>query len=246
MATIAKGGKNVYGFPIGILVNESSFPRIPGEMGNAWTWDFPVLYRVVKGARFEKIVMELKEREGEIIGSFIEAAQELEAAGVQAITTNCGFLALLHDKIAKSVKVPVFTSALLQMPLIHKMLPPGKKIGVMTVNSDTLTEEFFAAAGAADIPKAVIGMQTEKEFTNFMREDRQEVNVDICREEHIRIAKKLVAENDDIGAILLECTNMPPYARDIQEATGLPVFDITTLVNWVANSLIKKDTFGIM
>ena len=246
MKGIAKGGKNVYGFPIGILVNESSFPRIPGEMGNAWTWSFPVMYRVVKGARFERIVMGLKENADSLIGPYIEAAKELEAAGVRAITTNCGFLALLHDRVVKEINVPFFPSSLLQMPLVYKMLPPGKIVGVMTVNSDTLTEEFFAAAGASGIPKAVIGMQTEQEFTNFMREDRQIVDIDKCREEHIRIAKRLATENPNVGAIVLECTNMPPYSKDIQEVTGLPVFDIVTLVNWVYNSLVKREVDGIM
>lgn len=246
MKGMAKGGKNFYGIPIGILMNESKFPRIPGEMGNAWTWDFPVRYKVVKGAVFEKIVMEMNEHADELAKPFIEAAKELEAEGVQAITTNCGFLVFLHEQISKAVNVPVFASSLLQMPLVYKMLPPGKIVGVMTVNSDTLTDDFFKAAGAENVPRAVMGLQNEEEFFNFMREDRQEVDVDKCRQEHIKCAKQLMEEHPDVGAIVLECTNMPPYSKDIQEAAGVPVFDITTLVNLMAGAIIKKDTFGIM
>lgn len=243
---IAKGGKNYYGIPIGILMNESSFPRVPGEMGNAWTWDFPVLYRVVKGARFDKIVLGLKDHEDELLKPYLDAARELEAAGVSAITTNCGFLALFHEKIAAAVNIPVFTSSLMQIPLVYRMLNPGKVVGVMTVNSTTLTPAHFAAVGAQDIPKVIYGMQDEEEFYTFMRCDKQVVDTEKCRQEHIKVAMQMIAEHPEVGAIVLECTNMPPYAKDIQEATGRAVFDITTLVNMVAGALLKKRVEGFM
>ena len=41
----------------------------------------------------------------------------------------------------------------------------------------------------------------------------------------------------NVGAIVLECTNMAPYADDIRRATGLPVFSILTLINWFQASL---------
>ena len=51
---IARGGKSIYGAPLGILMLEARFPRIPGDMGNGATWPFPVLFRVVRGASPEK------------------------------------------------------------------------------------------------------------------------------------------------------------------------------------------------
>jgi len=246
MMKTAAGGKHFYGYTIGILMNESLFPRIPGEMCNATTWDFPVLFKVVKGANFKKVVEGLKENEDELLGPYIAAAKELEAEGVRAITTNCGFLALFHEKISSQLKIPFFSSSLLLLPLISRMLPPDKIVGVMTVNGDTLMPHHFAAVGAADVPKAVIGMQTEQEFTNFMREDRLTVDVEKCRAEHIKVAARLVADHPNVGAILLECTNMPPYAKAIQESTGLPVFDITSLVRMVHNAFVKHEIEGFM
>ncbi|SHJ38817.1 Aspartate/glutamate racemase [Dethiosulfatibacter aminovorans DSM 17477] len=240
---IAKGGKNYYGFPIGILMLHSQFPRIPGEMGNAYTWDFPVLYKAVKGASPEKVVTDLTPS---LIEPFVNAAKELEAEGVRAITTNCGFLAMFHNEISSAVNVPVFSSTLMMIPMVYRMLKPGKKVGVLTVNSATLTDRHFDAVGALEIPKAIQGLQDEEEFTNMILEDRLEFDIDKAREEHVRCARKLVEENPDVGAIVLECTNMPPYAKDIQEATGLPVFDITTLVNMVHNALVKHPWKGIM
>lgn len=242
---LATGGKNYYGIPIGILMNESSFPRVPGEMGNAWTWDFPVLYKVVKGARFSRVV-DSGLPENELLQPYIDAAKELEAAGVQAITTNCGFVALYQEKIKVHINIPIFASSLIQIPLVHKMLPKGKIVGVMTVDSSKLTQKHFECAGAANIPMVIYGAQGEEEFTQFMREDRQSVDTEKCQQDLVRVAKRMVSEHPEVGAIVLECTNMPPWSKYIQEATGRPVFDICTLTNYVAAAFLKKSPFGYM
>ncbi len=134
--------------------------------------------------------------------------------------------------------MPVFTSSLLLVPLVHRLIGPGKRVGVMTVNAPSLTAEHLAGAGiGADIPLAVIGMETEKEFTRVMLDNELELDVDAAREEHRTIARRLVTEHPDVGAIVLECTNMPPYADDIRRETGLAVFDITSLVRMAHDAI---------
>jgi Asp/Glu/Hydantoin racemase len=118
------------------------------------------------------------------------------------------------------------------------MLAPGRRVGLMTVNAASLGPEHLAGAGIpADLPLAVAGMEGEKEFTRVMLGDEMELDVDLAREEHVRVARRLVADHPDVGAIVLECTNMPPYTADIQRETGLPVFDITTLVRMAHDGL---------
>src|SRR5215207_5752548 len=102
--SIARGGKALYGAPLGILMLDARFPRIVGDMGNALTWPFPVLYRVVRGATPERVVLEGARG---LAGAFVEAAQELVHDGAEAITTNCGFLCLLQEELAAAVRVPV-------------------------------------------------------------------------------------------------------------------------------------------
>jgi Asp/Glu/hydantoin racemase len=119
------------------------------------------------------------------------------------------------------------------------MLPPGGRVGIMTVNAGTLTREHLDGAGiAADVPLAVVGMETEKEFTRALLDNELELDVDLAREEHVRVARRLVSEHPDVGAIVLECTNMPPYTADIQRETGRPVFDIVSLVTLVHEALV--------
>jgi Asp/Glu/hydantoin racemase len=230
-----KGGSNIYGFTVGVLMLDTRFPRIPGDMGNATTFPFPVRYHRVTGAVPDLVVR--KGAEG-LLDAFVDGARYLEREGVGAVTTNCGFLVKFQKQMAAAVRVPVFTSSLLLVPLVHRMLAPGRRVGIMTVNAPSLTPEHLTGAGiGADVPLAVIGMETEKEFTHVLLDDELELDVEAARAEHLRVARRLLDQHPDVGAIVLECTNMPPYADDIRRETGLPVFDITSLVRMAHDAL---------
>jgi hypothetical protein len=226
-----RGGPNLYGFSVGILVLDTRFPRIPGDMGNAATFDFPVRYHRVPGASPDRVV-----RQGQrtLLPAFVDGARFLEQEGVRAISTNCGFLAAFQHELAAAVSVPVFTSSLILVPLVHRMLPPGRAVGILTVDASSLGAAHLAGAGIGpEIPTVVAGLETEKEFTRVLLDDLLELDVEAAREEHLVVARRMLAAHPEVGAIVLECTNMPPYRADLQAATGLPVFDITTLVRMV-------------
>jgi aspartate/glutamate racemase len=230
-----KGGQNIFGFSVGILMLDTRFPRIPGDMGNASTFPFPVLYHRVRGASPDRVV---RQGQQELLPAFIEGAHALEREGVRAVTTNCGFLAKFQSEVAASVSIPVFTSSLMLVPLVHRMLPPKKAVGIMTVDASSLRPEHYTGAGITkDILTVVAGMETEKEFTRVMLDNELELDVEAARQEHLAVARRLVEAHPEIGAIVLECTNMPPYRAEIQVATGLPVFDITTLVRMVHDAV---------
>src|SRR5204863_6615950 len=154
-----RGGQNQYGFTVGILMLDTRFPRIPGDMGNAATFPFPVRYHRVRGADPDLVVR--RGAEG-LLPAFVEGARALEGEGVGAITTNCGFLVKYQRELAAAVRVPVFTSSLLLVPLVHRMLLPGRRVGVLTVNSATLAPEHLEGAGIGpDVPLAIAGMEGE-------------------------------------------------------------------------------------
>jgi Asp/Glu/hydantoin racemase len=231
-----QGGVNQYGFTVGILMLDTRFPRIPGDMGNATTFPFPVRYERVSGAEPDLVV---RRGAAGLLPAFVDGARRLEREGVGAITTNCGFLVKFQRELAQSVEVPVFTSSLLLVPLVHRLLPPGRRVGIMTVNAGSLTAEHLAGAGIGGaIPIAVAGMETEKEFTRALLGNELVLDVDAAREEHVRVARRLVGEHPDVGAIVRECTNMPPYTADVQRETGLPVFDIVSLVTMIHAALV--------
>jgi Asp/Glu/hydantoin racemase len=239
----AIGGKNIFGFSIGILMLESKFPRIPGDMGNATTWDFPVLYKVVKNASPDAVV---RKADSNLLELFITAAKELEKEGVRAITTNCGFLAMFHNAMAAAVNVPVFTSSLMQVPLVYAMLKPTQKVGIITINSKALSQKHLGAVGVDKVPHVILGTEDEQEFTRAILDNEIELDVEKSRADLIKVAAKLVADNPDVGAVVLECTNMMPYAAAIQEEIDLPVFDIYTLVQMVHLAAVRNPFSGYM
>ncbi len=235
--TLAYGGFTNQGQVIGILMLDTKFPRIPGDVGNAFTFDFPVRYQTVVGANPTRVV---KEADPALLEPFIEGAKALEDAGCSAITTSCGFLVMFQKEMAAAVNVPVLTSSLLQVPFVASMLGPHKKVGILTARASSLTEKHFRGAGMENCSFAIQGMEEYPEFTNAFIEGHTVLNVEKVREEMVDAAKKLVRENSDVGAIVFECTNMPPFAYDVQQAVGLPVFDIVTLVRYVAMGFLRS------
>lgn len=126
---ILKGGHLYFDTPIGVLCLESLFPKPRGHVRNPRTFDFPVVCRVVEGVDIPKLLFN---PQPELIQPFIDAAIKLEKDGVKAITGSCGFLARFQSQLAEAVKVPVFVSSLLQIPLVRLMHGASAKIGVLT------------------------------------------------------------------------------------------------------------------
>ncbi len=231
--TVVSGGKAVYGVAVGILMLEARFPRIPGDMGHAQTWPFPVHYKVVPQASPERVV---RQRGAGLLDSFVEAGRELVARGADGITTNCGFLSLFQAELAVALSVPVAASALMQAPLVQKILPPGRKVGILTISSETLSEDHLIAAGA-DPDTPVMGTDAGQEFSRVILGDAAELNVALARQDNVDAARRLVETHPEVGAIVLECTNMVPYAGAIHAATQRPVFSIYSFVTWFQSSL---------
>jgi len=234
--TVATGGKTVFGAGVGILMLETRFPRIPGDMGNAATWPFPVLYKVVRGASPDLVVRRGAEGLAE---RFIEAARELVADGADGITTNCGFLALFQDQLAEAVGVPVATSSLMQVPMVQKLLPPGRRVGVLTISKASLSPEHLKASGVPlDTP--IAGTDDGREFSRAILGDEATLNVELARADLIDAGRQLVTQAPETGAIVLECTNMVPYAADLRQALGLPIYSIYSFVSWFHAGLMPR------
>jgi len=228
-------GFNIYGIKTGILCLESYYSKLPGHIKNASTFEFPVRYKIVKGATPERII-ELADMS--LLEPFIEAARELEKEGIEAITTSCGFLCLFQKEIAEAVNIPVFTSSLIQVPMLSKMLGKHRKVGIITASKSLLTSKHFTAAGIDPSSVRVVGMDGKEEFNKIIIKRKTTVlNVDKLRDEVLAIVKELIEGPDDLGAIVLECTDLSPFIDDIRAITRLPIFDIVTLTKMVYNSL---------
>ena len=218
---------------IGLLMLDAAFPRLPGDIGHPDTFPFPVLRRVVRGSDPSRVV------EGGAVGlleAFVLEGLALAAEGVDGIATSCGFLVALQRELAEALPVPVATSALLLWPAIQAALAPGRRVGVLTFSSESLTARHLAAAGIPpDVP--VEGFAKRSLF-RAVYGDRGGVSDPAALErEAVAAALRLVRRHPEVGAILCECTNLPPHAAAIRAATGLPVHDAVGFVALFARSL---------
>ncbi len=234
---IQYGGKGLYGASVGILMLEARFPRLPGDMGNATSWPFPVHYKIVRGASPDRVVR--RQAEG-LLDQFINAAKELVEDGVDGLTTNCGFLSLFQAELAAAVGVPVATSSLMQVNMVGALLPPNKKVGIVTISKESLTKAHLEAANVpVDTP--VVGTEGGREFSRVILENEDRMDVNKAREDMLDAGRALLSQNTDVGAIVLECTNMVPFAREMRKELGLPIFSIHSFIKWFQSGLTPAE-----
>ena len=221
---------------IGILMLDTRFPRIKGDIGNPASFDFPVRYQLVQGASPHRVV---KMADPALIGPFAHAARELETQGVKAITTSCGFLAIFQKELAAAVSVPFFSSSLLQVHLARAILKPGQKVGVLTARQKSLTPGHLAGVGIQPDDLVIQGLDQAEEFTSVFIENNTSLDEARCRREVCDTALDLTGRHPGIGALVLECTNLPPYSDDIRKLCKVPVFDALTLISFMRASLVR-------
>jgi len=210
--------------------------KLKGNSTNPESYDYPVLIRRVKGASAQTIVIQPDEN---VLNAMVEEMKVMISMGVEAITTSCGFNAIHQKRLAKSVNVPVFTSSIMQVPFVWHTLGPNQSVGVITSRKKYLTAEHFRNAGVSeDIPVHVIGMDDCPEWNSKVYQSSEEdLDPKAIEKEMISVALKALKHHPDIGAFVLECTDMPPFAPAIRQATRLPVFDFISMVNYVYQAL---------
>jgi hypothetical protein len=223
---------------IGVLCLDTAFAKIPGHIRNPRTFDFPVDYQVVVGATPERVVSQADPR---LLDPFIDAARQLEARGAAAITGACGFLVLFQRELADAVGVPLYASSLIQLPMVHRMIPAGRRVGLLVAKRAALTRRHLAAIGGESVPVCVAGMSDRPEFREVMLEGRRvSLDADRLRDEVLAEVDALAVANPDLGALVIECTDLVPFAYTIQARLGVPVFDIVTLTDMVHRSLTRR------
>jgi Asp/Glu/Hydantoin racemase len=220
---------------LGIIMLNTRFPRVVGDIGNPETFPFPVRYRIVEQATVDQVVR-ADGLSAALVDGFVAAAHELAAAGVAGLTTSCGFVAICQRELARRCPLPMVASSLCQVPLVQAALPADRRVGVLTIDARKLTPAHFAAVGAAaDTP--FVGTESGAELTRVIEQDLPELDpAQACRDV-LQAGEALLAQAPDVGAIVLECTNMAPYARALAAHLGLPVFDILSLLAWWHRSL---------
>ncbi|WP_413206137.1 aspartate/glutamate racemase family protein [Rhodospirillum sp. A1_3_36] len=236
---------------IGVMMLKTRFPRIPGDIGNPGSFTHPVILETVEAATVDRVVTQA-DRATALLPDFIRAAQSLERAGVAVISTSCGFLSIAQADVAAAVSVPVVSSGLMMVPLVAQMVGRKRRVGILTANADVLSEGHLRAVGiGTDLSVSIQGMETSEAFRRAILSGGAPEAIGPGGEGFDRatlerdVVDRGIALRDahpDLGAIVLECTNLPPYTAALRAATGLPVFSIIDLLEMIATARTRGYT----
>lgn len=232
----AKQGQVFYGHTIGILMLDTFVPLIPGDVGNATTYTYPVLYKKLTNVTAKKLVS----KDPSVLPEIISKGKQLVQDGAKVITGDCGFMVLYQEELRKELNVPVFLSSLLQLPFIFSMLNKKEKVGVVTADSNVLDRKMLRALGVENIERIKVnGMEMKENFYEACIAEQGTLNKMEIEKEVIEVSKNMVEEDSNIKAILLECSFLPPYSKSVQETVNIPVFDYKTMIDFVHSAYHK-------
>jgi len=226
---------------LGIMILDRRYRLVPGNAGRQSTYDFPVEIRKIEGL-FNPPSPPVRNELGELsedAKKFLLTAQELERSGVSAIMSSCGFFSLMQCEANSAVKIPVYTSPLMLIPIVQTLIPTEARIGLLTLFKEYLTHQYFRGIYGIDMDRIVFSdMSKAHEFRRMINQDSPSVNEGELKYEVIKAALDLAQKGNDIEAIVVECSDMTPYSEEIRRLTKLPVYDYRTLGQIAYNSSI--------
>lgn len=236
--TIMRGGTPSQGTPIGILMADTTSPHIVGDVGNGFTYDFPVRFCTVKGATAQRIAA----RDPGLLAPCLDAALQLEADGCQAVTCGCSAFAAFQGQLSARLQIPVFASSLIQASFAAQIIQPTKKVGILTDDSARLRPSDCAGYGLTEDRIVIQGLENSPAFYPAFWGGQDCFDYEAVEADVLHAAQALSAGTPELGAIICEGTAFAPFAPMVGRLTGLPVFDIVTLIHLVASGILRGMT----
>lgn len=219
-----QGGYPFYGQKVGILVFKQKTPRVPGDPGHSGTFNYQVCYEIVEG-KFSDLIKGSEE----IKRKLIEAVLKLKSRGIEAVIGDCGLMSLYQREMAGHSNIPILSSSLVLAPIIWTVMGKKGSIGILTGHSELLCKEHLVGAGINDdISYYLQGMEDEPHFSEVVIDGGDNLDIEKMKEDILNAIGKMLSKKKDINAILIECSNLATYSRDIYEKFKIPVFDIVS------------------
>ncbi|MDR1188758.1 MAG: hypothetical protein LBK95_15140 [Bifidobacteriaceae bacterium] len=228
-----EAGYPFYGAATGIAIIDSGIPRPPGDVGNARSFDFPVRYQVVPGIGAADMSAP---RSARVEDAFVAALEQLAADGVRLAGSSCGLLARYQPEVAKRSPIPVALSSLSQLPLVLQILNPDQQVLVVTLTEGGVGADHLDGAGVASQQRGrvVVGdLAGAAHLRDAISERVDSYDVDRARAEVAAGVGRWLPAGHQIGAMVLECTNLAPFSDTLRATFGIPVWDVLTLLTWL-------------
>jgi hypothetical protein len=246
----ARKDHRCYGMGLGIIILDDVYPGFPGDVRNASAFPFPIQYEIVEGVDIWALVHE--EDKSPCLEPIQRAAKKLESMGCRAIAAECGYFAYFQREIAGFVDIPVFMSSLLQVPFAQQLIGPDKVVGILAAREDQLAEAHLKAVGVQIGSNYVItGAEGDgkcEEFTHLWyapeRTDPPGAYYEKAEKEFLEVAIAFYKDHPNMGAMMMECTGMQPFARAVQREIDIPVFSWGTLLDYAYSVVVHRDYYG--
>jgi hypothetical protein len=247
---VARPDRRAYGMGLGIILLDDVYPGFPGDVRNASAYPFPIQYEVVQGVDIHKLVVD--KDKSPCLAPILKAAQKLEWMGCRAIAAECGYFAYFQCEVAANVKVPVFISSLLQVPLAQQLVGPERVVGILMAHKKYLTDHHLTSVGVTLGSNYVVGgamddlrcQEFDHLWTGGLRTDPPSADYDKAEAEFVAVGSEFFHKYPKMGAMVLECTGMPPFARALQRAIDIPVFSWGTLLDYAYSVVVHRDYYG--
>ena len=224
-----QGGVTVAGYTVGILCLRSAHPLLPGNVQHAQSFDAPVLYHVID----LEDPWPMMRGEPQVADMLAEGVAALARQGVRAVAGACGSFGYYQKTVAAAAPVPVFLSILTQLPFLLQAMPREARIAVIPAVGESMNARIYEQCGIDDPSRLHVAPMRGRPVFDALLDDGTMRDVEALRRETVECAVA-AAREPGVAAILIQCSELPPFAADIQAATGLPVFDMTTLIRWLA------------
>jgi hypothetical protein len=242
-------GRYIYGATVGILQLPANIPMLPGDLGNPTTFDFPVLYELIE--EIDPFWVLAEEPHPVVMEKVIAACKRLTMQGVTTIIGNCGFFANYQPEVAESLDpgVQFFPSSLNQVPMLLISIGSNKKVGILTASKKLLMPSpALKNVGVTDedMKRIVVYGNEDGEQMKLVTGETGRFNPKALEKELVDLATKMIKEHPDVGAVVLECTEFPPYAHAIQNAIRRNVWDAVTMTNFMHAGAMRTPFTGWM
>ncbi len=246
----ARKDHRCYGMGLGIIILDDVYPGFPGDVRNASAYPFPIQYEIAEGVDIQALVWE--EDKSPCLEPVQRAAKTLEKMGCRAIAAECGYFAYFQQDIAGHVDVPVFMSSLLQVPMAQQLIGPEKVVGIMAAMKKLMTEAHLRAVGIEPGSNYVLaGAEDDGRCPEFdhlwveeLRTDPPAAYYDKAEDEFVGVALDFYRSTPNMGAMMLECTGMQPFARALQRVIDIPIFSWGTLLDYAYSIVVHRDYYG--
>ena len=239
-----------YGMGLGVIILDDVYPGFPGDVRNATSYPYNVQFEIVQGVDIQRLVF--SEDKSPCLDPILQAALNLEKKGCRAISAECGYFAYFQKEIASRLQVPIFMSSLLQVSWAQQVISPNQVVGIFVGSKQAVSSEHLTAVGIRPDSNYVIEGAVDDgvcgEFENLwiegLRPDRPRASYEKAETEFLRVGRSFFHKNPNMGAMVLECTGFPPFARALQREINIPVFSYSTLLDYAYSVAVHRDFYG--